>query len=158
VQLSKSLAVYSNPHFARREQNCLPARQRLRPRNNEFDGGQTGNADLVWISADGGEPNLILPARGAGGPHFTNEKDRIYVYTPAELVSLRYDGTDRRTHLNVKGSGIYFAEEPVSADDLVPSPMVSGSSLTFRISSMSLPCRRSAAKLPRSRLAAPPCR
>src|SRR5262249_2660418 len=90
--------------------------------NDGCDPGQSGNPDLVWISAEGGEANLILPARGAGAPHFTHEKDRIYVYTPQGLVSLRYDGTDRRTHLQVKGSGAYFAEEPVSASDVKASP------------------------------------
>ena len=123
VQLSKSLAVYSNPAFSPDGTKIVFLRGNAYDRENStFDGGQTGNADLVWISADGGEPNLILPARGAGGPHFTNEKDRIYVYTPGGLVSLRYDGTDRRTHLQVKGQGLYFFEEPVPADDLVPSP------------------------------------
>jgi len=37
-------------------------------------------------------------------------------------VSLRYDGTDRRTHIQVKGTGIYFADEPVSANDVKASP------------------------------------
>jgi len=123
VQLSKSLAVYSNPAFSPDGTKIVFLRGNAYDRENSaFDGGQTGNADLVWISADGGETNLILPARGAGGPHFTNEKDRIYVYTPGGLVSLRYDGTDRRTHLQVKGQGLYFFEEPIPADDLVPSP------------------------------------
>ena len=88
----------------------------------EFDNGQTQNADLVWIPAQGGDANLILPARGAGSPHFTHEKDRIYIYTPQGLVSLRFDGTDRRTHIVVKGKGIYFAEEPVPADNVKASP------------------------------------
>ena len=123
VQLSKSLAVYSNPAFSPDGARIVLLRGNAYDReNSEFDGGQTDNDDLIWISAEGGQPNLILPARGAGGPHFTNEKDRIYVDTPTGLVSLRYDGTDRRTHLQVKGQGIYFAEEPVPADDLVPSP------------------------------------
>jgi Tol biopolymer transport system component len=123
VQLSKSLAVYSNPVFSPDGSRIVFLRGNAYDRENSiFDGGQTGNADLAWISADGGEEHLILPARGAGGPHFTDEKDRIYVYTPGGLISLRYDGTDRRTHLIVKGSGIYFADEPVPADDLVPSP------------------------------------
>jgi len=123
VQLSKSLAVYSSPVFSPDGSRIVLLRGNAYDRENSgFDFGQTQNDDLVWISADGGEPNLILPARGAGGPHFTHEKDRIYVYTPGGLVSLRYDGTDRRTHLIVKGSGIYFADEPVPADDLVPSP------------------------------------
>jgi hypothetical protein len=37
-------------------------------------------------------------------------------------VSSRYDGTDRRAHIQVKGQGIFFAEEPVAADDVQPSP------------------------------------
>jgi len=123
VQLSKSLAVYSNPVFSPDGTKIVLLRGNAYDRENSaFDGGQTDNADLVWISADGGEPNLILPARGAGGPHFTKEKDRIYVYTPGGLLSLRYDGTDRRMHLQVKGQGLYYFEDPIPADDLVPSP------------------------------------
>jgi len=122
-QLSKSLGVYSNPAWSQDGSRIVLLRGNAYDRDNStFDGGQTGNADLIWIPSNGGDANLILPARGAGGPHFTHEKDRIYLYTPAGLVSLRYDGTDRRTHLQVKGQGIFFAEEPVPADDIVPSP------------------------------------
>jgi Tol biopolymer transport system component len=123
VQLSKSLAVYSNPAWSPDGTKIALLRGIAYDRDkSEFDPGQTPNADLIWVSAEGGDAHLILPARGAGGPHFTKEADRIYVYTPQGLVSLRYDGTDRRTHLQVKGEGLYFLEEPASADDVVPSP------------------------------------
>ena len=161
-QLSKSLAVYSNPVFSPDGTRIVLLRGNAYDRENSgFDNGQTANADLVWIPADGGDAHLILPARGAGGPHFAVEQDRIYVYTPAGLVSLRYDGTDRRTHLQVKGQGIYFAEEPVAADDIVPSPdgqwvlahvmnqlyvmpfpAASGEAPTINVSSPSVPVKR----------------
>jgi Tol biopolymer transport system component len=122
-QLTKVPALYSDPVFSPDGTRIVALRGPAYDREHEgIDVGQTRNADLIWISADGGDANLILPARGAGSPHFTHEKDRIYVYTPQGLVSLRYDGTDRRTHLQVKGMGLYFAEEPVSADDVKASP------------------------------------
>jgi Tol biopolymer transport system component len=122
-QLSKSLALYSNPVWSPDGSRIVLLRGNAYDRDNSpFDSGQTQNADLVWIPAEGGDANLILPARGAGSPHFTHDKDRIYIYTPQGLVSLRFDGTDRRTHLQVKGTGIFFAEEPVPADDVRASP------------------------------------
>lgn len=122
-QLSRSAALYSNPVWSQDGTRIVALRGNAYDRDmSEFDSGQTENADLIWISADGGDTNLILPARGAGSPHFTHDKDRIFVYTPQGLVSLRFDGTDRRTHIQVKGQGLYFAEEPVPADDVKASP------------------------------------
>src|SRR5579863_3270115 len=162
VQLSKSAGVYSNPAWSPDGTRIVALRGNAYDReNSEFDGGQTANADLIWIPAEGGDAKLILPARGAGGPHFTHDKDRVYVYTPQGLISLRYDGTDRRTHIAVKGMGIFFAEEPVAADDVQPSPdgqwvlahvmnqlylvampVVGGEAPTVNVSSASVPVKR----------------
>ncbi len=81
----------------------------------------TPGMDLIWIPAEGGEANLIIPARGVGAPHFTEEKDRIYVYSAQGLMSLRYDGTDRRTHVKVVGRTI-DPPDPTPADDVRLSP------------------------------------
>ncbi len=85
-----------------------PVRERLEA---PFDSGRTPGLDLIWIPAEGGDAKLILPARGAGRPHFTKESDRIYLYTNAGLISMRFDGTDRRTHLKVVGK-VWFPQPP----------------------------------------------
>ncbi len=161
-QLSTSAALYSNPIWSPDGTRIVALRGNAYDREmSEFDGGQTRNADLIWISADGGDANLILPARGAGTPHFTHDKDRIYVYTPQGLVSVRFDGTDRRTHIQVKGQGGYFAEEPTPANDVKASPdgqwvlahvmnqlyvtampVVGGEAPTVNVSTPSVPVKR----------------
>ncbi len=89
---------------------------------NTTDLGPTAGLDLVWVPADGGEATLISPARGDSRPHFADAPDRIYVTTPKGLVSMRYDGTDRRTHLSVVGKTAYRPSEPEPADEILLRP------------------------------------
>ena len=84
-------------------------------------GNQTG-LDVVWIPGSGGEPQLIVPARGVGKPHFTHDNERVYVYSPQGLQSFRFDGTDRRTHLKVVGKNLTQAPQPPAARDVRISP------------------------------------
>jgi Tol biopolymer transport system component len=84
-------------------------------------GPQTG-LDIVWIPASGGAPQLVVPARGVGKPHFTHDNDRVYVYSPQGLQSFRFDGTDRRTHLKVVGKNLTQAPQPPAARDVRLSP------------------------------------
>jgi Tol biopolymer transport system component/imidazolonepropionase-like amidohydrolase len=60
--------------------------------------------DLVWIPAAGGNATLIAPLTNAANPHFSNDSTRVWIYDDADgLVSLRWDGTDRKEHLIVTG-------------------------------------------------------
>ncbi|MPZ20894.1 MAG: amidohydrolase family protein [Luteitalea sp.] len=72
--------------------------------------------ELRWISADGGESSRIASARERTRPHFAAESDRVYVsavepfsWVNAKetegLISMRFDGTDRRTHLKIMREG-----------------------------------------------------
>ena len=83
--------------------------------------------DLIWIPAQRGTVNVISPARGASSPHFvTDQKDRVYVYTKQGLVSMRFDGTDRRTHLKVVKKAWFpqpgAQDDKEAADDVRISP------------------------------------
>jgi len=61
--------------------------------------------ELASIPAEGGRPTAIIPASGgATRPHFTSDPARVVVFDrPGALVSVRFDGTDQRTHLRFGG-------------------------------------------------------
>ncbi|MAO65146.1 MAG: amidohydrolase [Balneola sp.] len=64
-----------------------------------------GTSDLIWIDADGSENNFISYTNGRSNPHFVKGSDRIYLSSWSGLVSIRWDGTDEKEHLEVTRSG-----------------------------------------------------
>ncbi len=170
-QLSPAPAFYTDPSWSPDGERIVLLRAPTHERvEMPFDFGQAPGMDLVWIPAEGGPASLVIPARGMGRPHFSRESDRIYLYLssgpfsdggPNGLVSVRFDGTDRREHLKVTGPGYYFNEEPIPADDIRVSPdgrwalahtgnqlylaavpPVGGSAPTVDISSPSVPLKK----------------
>src|SRR5262249_31780973 len=83
VQISRVPASYSEPVWSPDGKRIVvlraPRREKL---EKSFDEGPSAGTDLVWFSAEGGDANLILPARGASRPHFASDSERIYVTTP----------------------------------------------------------------------------
>ena len=68
-------------------------------------GGFAGPAELIWVPANGGRATFIASAQGRSAPHFTSDTNRIFMYGQGEgLVSIRWDGSDQRTHLRVTGA------------------------------------------------------
>ncbi len=131
-RLTREAAFYSDPVWSPDGARVVALRAGAYDRfSSPIDFGVVPGMDLVWIPAAGGDASLVLPARGLGKPHFGSDPDRIYLYLSPPgfgdsgehgLVSLRFDGTDRRQHLKVVGPGIYFNEEPVGASDARVSP------------------------------------
>ncbi len=80
--------------------------------------------ELAWLPATGGELTRIGFIAPGGRPHFTRDPDRIYVYDPADgLLSMRWDGTDRRALLKVTGYKPGGDEsKPYPADEVLASP------------------------------------
>ena len=74
-------------------------------RRSRESGGFIGAAELVWVPAAGGKATFIASALGRSAPHFTKDTARIFLYGQGEgLVSIRWDGSDPRTHLRVTGA------------------------------------------------------
>jgi len=126
-QVTSTAAYYRDVVWSPDGGRLVALRAPRQARIEQFDEWDhtTANMDLVWLPAGGGDIHLILPARGAGRPHFGPELDRIYLYSDAGLVSLRYDGTDRRTLLKVFGKS-WFPDpdhpDGNPADDVRVSP------------------------------------
>ena len=131
-RLTREPAFYSDPVWSPDGARVVALRAGAYDRfSTPIDFGVVPGMDLVWIPAAGGDATLILPARGLGKPHFGRDPERVYLYLSPPgfgdsgehgLVSLRFDGTDRRQHMKVVGPGIYFNEEPVGAADARMSP------------------------------------
>ena len=103
--LTRVPAYYRDVAWSPDSKRIVALRAPRQARIEQFDEWDhtTANLDLIWLPSEGGEVNLILPARGAASPHFGPEPDRVYVYSDSGLISLRYDGTDRRTIVKVVG-------------------------------------------------------
>jgi Tol biopolymer transport system component len=123
-QLTKVSAFYTDITFSPDGQRIVGLRGNEYQRQQSFSefGGLRIPLDLVWLPAAGGDVELIVPARGLGRPHFTADASRIFVYSNDGLISLRYDGTDRRTHVRVTGPGRSGAPRPPAADAVLMRP------------------------------------
>jgi imidazolonepropionase-like amidohydrolase len=82
--------------------------------------------DLVWLPATGGPATFVTSLTNAGRPHFTTDTSRVWYYESRDgLVSVRWDGTDRRAHLKVTGyqaPGGGPNAQPRQAQELIASP------------------------------------
>ena len=131
-RLTERPGFYSDPVFSPDGERIVALRATSHERRQrEFDFGTPTGSDLIWLPANGGPATTIMPARGYGPPHFGPEDDRIYLYAAGNpfgaaegsgLMSVRYDGTDRRLLLSATGPGIYSAEGEVGAADIRLAP------------------------------------
>jgi len=120
-RLTDTQAFYTDPVFSPDGSRVVALRGSQYMRNetaSEF-GGLRIPLDLIWLPAEGGASQLVVPARGVGSPHFTAEEGRIFVYSREGLLSLRYDGSDRLTHMKVTGKKPPAATDPPPAQDVL---------------------------------------
>ncbi len=159
VAITKAAAFYRDPAIAPSGDVIVALRAPWQSRQEietEWGGSEPAGLELVTIVAATGEVKSILPARGFGRPHFGPETDRVYVSSRDGLFSVRFDGTDRRTHLKVVGKT--NAPEPAPASEVrlspdgkhvlaavstqlfvLPAPLASGEAPTINVSTPSVP-------------------
>lgn len=104
-RLTTAPAMYRYPVWAPDGNRILVVRGSARDYAESIQRGALGEpTDLIWIPAAGGTTTLIGPTGGLSSFHFTSDAERIWAYSGADgLVSMRWDGTDRRAHVRVRG-------------------------------------------------------
>lgn len=120
-RLTRDPAFYQAPAWSPDGQRIVVVRGPRQTRLNEDFGP---GYDLVWVPAAGGSAARVSPINPGGRPHFARDPNRIYIYDPGEgLLSMRYDGTDRRAYIKVTGFTSNFPNaEPNPADEIIISP------------------------------------
>jgi Tol biopolymer transport system component len=128
-RITSDNAFYDNLNFtpdgSRLVANRIPRGLRLATTEAR---GPSHSIDLVWMlgscsgsSSQGcAEPRVISPLSQSAFPHFTRDTTRIYITQGDQLISMRWDGTDRKSHLKVTGRG--FQSGGSSANEILISP------------------------------------
>lgn len=87
-------------------------RQALVEGNDMFDYGLVAGAQIVTVPSEGGPLEVVTEERMLLGPHFAAENERVYLNRGPELISMRLDGTDVRSHLKLSGQPAWRDRDP----------------------------------------------
>jgi imidazolonepropionase-like amidohydrolase len=100
-RLTRATAYYAEPAWSPDGRRIVVMRAANREFNETLARALSDADDIISIPAAGGEATLIAPAGGLARPHFTNDSTRIFLYGGGRLASMRWDGTEVKTHLRV---------------------------------------------------------
>jgi Tol biopolymer transport system component len=105
TQLTRAAAYYQQLAWAPDGRRIVAVRSASRDFKESIDPFFPNiGADFVWVPAAGGDPTTIAPVGNKFSPHFTGDTTRIFAFDFVQgLVSMRWDGTDVKRHLQALG-------------------------------------------------------
>jgi Tol biopolymer transport system component len=122
IQLTQEPGIYTYPEWSYKEDRIAFHRGSAQSFQDLLGLFSSRNReDLVWISTNGGNIELIDKAKGRQMPHFTEVDNRIYLTDPEKgLVSIRWDGSDQKEHIKLKGIVTYGSQDALDIHANLP--------------------------------------
>jgi Tol biopolymer transport system component len=106
--LTAAPGLYQSPRYTMKGDRIIYVKAPYQKFKDAFDPGYDDAEDLLcWISADGGVEHVVDKVNGRFNPHFSVNDDRIYMNERGSLVSIKWDGTDQKTHAKISGITVY---------------------------------------------------
>ncbi|MFM1794626.1 MAG: hypothetical protein RL642_1011, partial [Bacteroidota bacterium] len=107
-KLTQVDGLYQTPHFTLKGDKIIYVRAPYQKFRDAFDPGYDDAEDLLcWIPSSGGTENVIDKANGRYIPHFSVNDERIFLNARGTLVSIKWDGTDQKSHIKISGITTY---------------------------------------------------
>ena len=107
-KLTQVDGLYQTPQFTLTGDKIIYVRAPYQKFRDAFDPGYDDSEDLLcWISSTGGEEKVIDKANGRYIPHFSVNDERIYLNARGTLISIKWDGTDQKSHAKINGITTY---------------------------------------------------
>ena len=104
VKLTTESALYNTPVWSEKRNRIVFTKGSAQSfRNAYLRSAFSGTEDLAWIPANGGDVTFITKTNGRRHPHFVSANDRIYLSSFDGLSSIRWDGTDEKLLVSIKG-------------------------------------------------------
>jgi Tol biopolymer transport system component len=125
-RLTTVSAIYQQPAWSPDGERIVAIRGPAQSYREALDGpfAPGAAADIVWLPADGGDAQLVAPTEGRSTPHFTGDPNRIFLYHGSNgLLSIRFDGTDEKHHVRVRGATPGQGTTPRSATLVKMAPV-----------------------------------
>ncbi|MDT0552816.1 amidohydrolase family protein [Urechidicola vernalis] len=113
TQLTKEPGTYASPAWSYKSDRIAFMKGSAQTYNDAIDPFKPRVfEELAWIPSNGGSISVIEKSKGRTLPHFTKVNDRIYLnHAKKGLISIRWDGTDEKSHLILTGITTYGSSD-----------------------------------------------
>lgn len=108
TKLTTSTGLYQTPRFTLKGDRIVFVKSPYQKFRDAFDPGYDDNEDVImWMSSTGSNESIIDKANGRYNPHFSVDDERIYLNSRGTLISIKWDGTDQKSHAKISGITTY---------------------------------------------------